>query len=437
MEFSYLGALTRVANSFVVIFIVFCFLNKMYKHKFEKKALYIGAYFLSVLLMWIILGLKIPVLNMAYSLASINILSTFLYKCKFKEAVMYNTAYCIMMMFIDMCTVIVLSSISEKTITQSIENNQLLLFSSILNWIIFLLCYRLVVYFFKSSERTGIKTKEISFLAFLTVFEILIIIYITDIIVDFSSGQHLILILAGFLFLNLYITRLLGQAARAGQLKYELELHRQQSEIRLKYYRELSEKQQLSRKIIHDIKNHLAAIEGLTNKGDGVKTEEYSGLLHTELDKLSFGFLCNSEILSVILGSKLTQAAALQIELVTDIEDVSLDFMSDLDITAVFANLLDNSFEASGALEPEERKVYLHLRQQSQFILINISNNIKTPPRQNGRLFFSSKAGHEGIGLSSVMSSVENYDGTFSAQATDGRFVVKITIPIEKKTEIA
>ena len=62
------------------------------------------------------------------------------------------------------------------------------------------------------------------------------------------------------------------------------------------------------------------------------------------------------------------------IEFTVDYTDVDMSFISDMDITIMLANALDNSYEAVEALEKNRRQVKLIITKMSDFLLINISH---------------------------------------------------------------
>lgn len=143
-------------------------------------------------------------------------------------------------------------------------------------------------------------------------------------------------------------------------------------------------------------------------------------------------FKCNSPILSVIISHQIQKADALGILFQLNIEDVSLESFDDLDITTIFANLLDNSIEACAQLPQEQRNVCLTLKQFNSFIAISISNPISDVPEKVGAVYKTTKENHDGIGLTNVKNAVKRYNGEFNATVDGNRFVVKavISIPI-------
>lgn len=418
------------ANSFVLVMIMFSFLHIMYKPKYDKKWIYFVLYFATVTIKVLVSLLRIPEINVLCGLLLICALSFFLYDCGFRKSIIYNACYYIASAFSDIFSTSLFALFGKKTIEETLDSQLIMYLSSVLNWITLFFLYRLLVYFFNRNEKTVIQTKEIIFLGYVTVLEFIIIFHTVNQIEKRSTGFFLIFLVLAFFALNLYITRLLEQVARNAQLKRELALALQQSTYQLKYYQEITDKQELARKVTHDVRKHLEAIDKMYSQNDITVAKKYSGLLDQELDKLTYGFTCSNKILSAIIGTKLHQAEAMQIKMEVDAEDIWMDFINDLDITAIFANLLDNSFEACSAPEVKSKRIEFRLWKYNNFIVLNISNPVGKLPEKKGKVFFTSKEGHDGIGLSNVLSAVEKYNGTFKTVIEDNNFIVKITIPI-------
>ena len=264
----------------------------------------------------------------------------------------------------------------------------------------------------------------------MTILEILFIVYATNNVLSDISGVYLVLLSCGFLFINVYVIHLIEQVAHVAKLQQDLSLSNQQMSLQLKYYRELKAKQEIFRKAVHDFKKHLQTVKGLYSGGCIEEAVNYSVLLQDKLDKLQWGFTHNNKILETIIGSKIEQANLVGIKVTIDLEDVNLDFIEDLDITAIFANLLDNSFEACLELRAELRFINLSMYKHKDFIMINVSNNY-VRIESNGKLFKTTKKDHSGIGLSNIASAVNKYDGNFLAAIENEKFVVKIIIPIK------
>jgi len=110
-------------------------------------------------------------------------------------------------------------------------------------------------------------------------------------------------------------------------------------------------------------------------------------------------------------------------ELDCNLAGVSLNFLSDLDVTAIFANLLDNAIEARE--KERDFKLKIQGEQIRDFTVVEISNTSHSP-YQKGH---SGKAGHEGLGLINVKQAVEKYHGEMRVESGGNLFSVTLVFP--------
>lgn len=223
---------------------------------------------------------------------------------------------------------------------------------------------------------------------------------------------------AALLFLNIYIIYLFYNVGKAGRLQNDLELLRQKSEMQFRYYEELEEKYQSSRKLIHDMRNHLLAIEELYGNEEK-EAKSYVDDLHQMLNKMGQTYYTDNRMLNIILNDKVKKAVQEEIEVDIKIGNISLDSIKNIDVTTIFANLLDNAIEA--AVQADGKK-FIEMRAERfhDFHIIKLTNT-------KGK--FCKKEGHMGIGLENVKNALERYEGTMEIKEEKEIFRIVITIP--------
>ena len=158
--------------------------------------------------------------------------------------------------------------------------------------------------------------------------------------------------------------------------------------------------------------------------------EKYKGMMNAELDKLTPEFMCDNEILSVIVNSKLTQAQQLKVKFTLDIQYSLLDFISEMDITAIFANLFDNAFEACQECDEQDRFVRLSVLRHNDFFTDKCENSFNQVDEITNGIYKTTKRGHQGVGLTNVKNAIIKYDGVFSTSIENTIFLSEITLCI-------
>lgn len=207
------------------------------------------------------------------------------------------------------------------------------------------------------------------------------------------------------------------------ELKHRIELMEQQNELTHQYYEEMEKNYNRSRKIIHDIRNYLHALEQSAKMEDSRYFEDVHGMLNS----LGLKFYSDNKMLNIILNDKLKKFSPEQVE--CNLGGISLDFVSDMDMTTIFANLLDNAVEAREG--NPDFWVKIRGEQIQDFTVIKIWNPaLRTyEPGQSG------KTGHEGIGLSNVRQAMGCYHGELKIECKDNIFSVTLVFPGQSREQ--
>lgn len=248
----------------------------------------------------------------------------------------------------------------------------------------------------------------------------------------YMSAQDIVLLIVNFvsiIILNIFITNIFQSISRNNELKNEVILYENQSKMQYDYYNTLESKYKNSRKLIHDMKNHLNTIEELYKINEGEKAKTYTEDMYLMMERLSQKYYTDNKVLNILLNDKVQKGDEFNIEFICKIGDVDLDFIKDIDLTTIFANLLDNAIEASKEVL-EERVITLKIDKFNQFIVINIINNISKMPIKDKKYFKSSKKNHKGLGIQNVNIALEKYEGNMRIDYDNKTFKVNIIIPI-------
>ena len=157
----------------------------------------------------------------------------------------------------------------------------------------------------------------------------------------------------------------------------------------------------------------------------------YKKSLYQEFDKLQLSFQHKNKILTVIINNELIKAENYNIKMQLIIDDIDMKFLSDIDITTIVSNVLDNAIEAVSELPEEKRNILFIIKEKMNCLVIHAENPYKNIEQSKNR-FLSTKNGHLGIGLKNIESVVNKYNGIFSVDISDENFVNLITIPYKK-----
>ncbi len=286
-----------------------------------------------------------------------------------------------------------------------------------------------------AGKRTGrhITVRQVALsilLPLFSVFHMYCMIYLMQIYMVEGSVFLLLANLLMLIGLNIYFCVLVDVMSENHRLENERNLYRRQSEMQYRYYAREEEKYEESRKLIHDIRNHILALEALYDNERAEAAAHYAGDIHQMLNSLGQKYYTSAKLLNIILNDKARQMQHAGIREDIKVGELSLDFMRDMDVTALFANLLDNAIAA--AQESREGFVKLRINTVRQFVSIIVENSSDKEPVKTKSGFRSGKKGHEGVGIGSIRRTVEQYGGDVQFEWADGVFTAKVMLAAEK-----
>lgn len=263
-----------------------------------------------------------------------------------------------------------------------------------------------------------------------SVFIIFSLIYTGDVFVQMYGAFLIILNILALVIMNLYIWYLFSYQSKNKKLRAELEIRKKQSEMQYQYYEKVEQRYQSSRKMVHDMRNHLQAIEALQEQ-DADKGKEYVKDMHRMLDSFGIVNYTENRMLNIILNDKAEEAQKSGIGMEIRIGEIRLEHIRDMDMTTIFANLLDNALEAAEQVEGK-RMIRVQADTFRDFTVVKIRNPMPCGSAATGTESWPAKKGrksHMGIGLENVRYTLETYGGGMMTEIQEGEFVVSITIP--------
>lgn len=431
--------MVSVVMNTVSIIILFLFARKIYPHFYpQKKESFKYAEYAYIAMASILIAVchehEPDVINYILVVMAINIYNKIFYKTNGYLYILFNLSALLFLLLVEFVSVIIIPLMTHKTINEYLEKGNLIS-SYLINWFVMLAIlepgYMLLKR--KSEKLPSITISGIAAYISLFVFEIVMIGYTTKLASDEKTTTILIVTLCGYTFINLLAAYLIFKTAKNSEIQYENELLQQQSMMQITLYNDLLKKYELSHETIHDVRKHLKSLAGLIENES--KASQYIAEYLKEIEQIEPQFKSKNEILNIIINHKMFQGKDKGIALKVDYGNVDMSFISDIDITVMLANVLDNAFEAVESLDESNREVKLIITSMSNFLLINISNIYLTVDQRPDGKFESTKKNHSGLGLKNVQKAVEKYDGIYKAEVADDKFKVKITIPIPDSSE--
>ena len=203
------------------------------------------------------------------------------------------------------------------------------------------------------------------------------------------------------------------ELTRRTHIKFtQLQLEKQREKISAEYYELLLAKHESHKILIHDIKRHLQAIQKMATETGRQEIQQYTSALCGEFELNDVITYSGNRYVDVIINRYALDCKTQGITFETDVRGVSLDFMYDIDITALLDNLLENAVEAV-ALAKEKQISLSFYEQNDSYVVIKLHNGCDQAPRiKNGKILSTKKDSQaHGIGIKSIRRIVDKYNG--------------------------
>lgn len=407
-------------------FVFFRVMGTLYEKKYaNNKLIYALAFVVYVVLSIIVVWFKVPILNLGYSAIALCGLSKSLYKVHNKSVFINSGIVIIYLAIADMIATTTFSTFININIYETLQNPKYYLLSSIGNAITILCTYRLIIQVLQHCQISKVSKILNAYMIFLMIFEFWILSYYIRL--EVLHDMPLLFMSAGFVVLDagiLYLYRILSVNAL---LEKRAELIENQLEMTVKYYEDFQENYERTEKILHDTEKHLEVLKGLKQE-DSAFERAYKEELLQSLNSIQQQFRCEDKIVNAIIWNKIQACKQQGIDFEINLPDISFEFMTKMETTALFANLLDNAIEACKSSNVEKKSITLRIHCFKGYVVIKMQNTIGTLPKFRDGKLISTKVGHLGVGMSILESLADKYCGSINCEYTEELFETNIIL---------
>lgn len=215
--------------------------------------------------------------------------------------------------------------------------------------------------------------------------------------------------------------------------KKENDVMRQQMDLQYEYYLS-SEKTYLeSRKLWHDMKNHLMCIDSLISSKEYDEAIQYLDNIRGLAETLSYSVKTGNNILDIIINNKAVEAKKNNIDMSIKVnfpDNINMEF---IDICTIYGNAIDNAIEACKEIKDESvnKRIAIKTTLVNSFLVIRITNTFSGEIKKDGQEIITTKQDKSchGIGLKNIRYAVEKYEGELKIDYTETEFNLTIIVP--------
>ena len=198
--------------------------------------------------------------------------------------------------------------------------------------------------------------------------------------------------------------------------------------LRELYYQNLRREQNQVRTLRHDLRNHLAALQGLLEEGETSKAIDYVNQLEDSPAFAGSRRLCQHEAANAVLSAKLEEMERLG--LIADMQIALPEQLSisDVDLCALLGNALDNAMEA--AFKVPDKRITLRCRVEKGMLMLKVTNALTGKETAELRSTKADSA-HHGFGLPGMREIAGRYGGSLEAGPREGCFELLACLPVK------
>ena len=250
----------------------------------------------------------------------------------------------------------------------------------------------------------------------------------------FKSEVLVVVVVLAVIIILIILLLVIVENKRKKLLKDNITILEQQMIMQHNYYEEIKSHQEDTRRIRHDIKNHLNIINRLIVEKEYEYAKNYVKNINKKTMEDDVVRVTNNKIIDAILFNKSEICKLKNIKLDLDIrlpEKINID---DFDICVLYGNLLDNAIEACENIDINTQSRYIKVKSiiRGSSLFINIRNSNNREVYMDGSRFLTNKKDkiNHGIGVESVKKTIEKYNGTTKIDYSDIYFNVSIIVNV-------
>ena len=178
----------------------------------------------------------------------------------------------------------------------------------------------------------------------------------------------------------------------------------------------------------HDFHHHLQTLKGQLEAGEVDRAIAYIEQLDRNLQGVDTLLKTGNVTVDAILSAKIAQARAEGIAVTVQANLPNELTLSDLELSIVIGNLLDNAIEACRKAEGE-KFLRLTLRIKGSMLYFYLLNSAGKKQTKIGSLFRTGKSGAHGFGLHRAETIVRQHGGWVKYNSEDGAFTSEFLVP--------
>lgn len=190
------------------------------------------------------------------------------------------------------------------------------------------------------------------------------------------------------------------------------------------------------RKIRHEIQNRYAVMQVMLRNKQYDQMEVYFNEINNE-SSVVFSYVdTGNSAFDMVFNLELSKATAKKIEVTTKLIVPPRLPMSEMDLSGLMINLMDNAIEACDKIEEGERQIDVSAQVVHSYFVFRVSNTVMKEKADAALSLETDKPNKElhGYGSKIVNDIVKKYNGQILRRMEDNKFLVYVMLDLDCQT---
>ncbi|MBS5144220.1 MAG: GHKL domain-containing protein [Butyricicoccus pullicaecorum] len=190
----------------------------------------------------------------------------------------------------------------------------------------------------------------------------------------------------------------------ASQVRHLLSIQEEQ-------YRHICTNIENSRRMRHDMRHHIITLQGFLQRGQVQEANKYLEQYLHAVQQGELIELCHNPVVNMVVGYYQTIAVQENIRFNARIQIPNTLSITDIDLSVILGNLLENAIDAASRGDQDERFIQFHMLCCGQMLAITMDNGFHEEVKKTDDRYISSKPNHSGLGLRNIEAIANKYEG--------------------------
>lgn len=246
-----------------------------------------------------------------------------------------------------------------------------------------------------------------------------------------STGICVILSAAMIIYI-IYLLVFMDMISRSAKKMNDAQVELTKANAEAEYNTQVSAVIDTFREIKHDYASHITAIAAYANDENWDALKKYLSDFNAQYGIEKYFISTGNRTFDSIVTSKALLCSSKGISFDTTVLLPPVLPFSDIEIAALFGNLLDNAINAQDSVEAN-RYIFLEVKTKGKMLCITVKNSSGGIYKYNKGELVTSNAdtASHGLGLKRIRAIVTGHGGSFNVSPEADSFTARMLVPLE------